>query len=415
MRLNQSPTWTRSHRAALVLAWFGWIFDFYDLILYTFLVTPISKELHFTDSQTAWLIGVSLGATGIGGAAFGILADRYGRKRILQWTVVTYSVGVFLSGFAQGFWSLLFFRVLTGVGVGGEWGVGHVLLSEIMPAQQRGRAGALMQSGAPLGVALATIVNQFVVPRLRWRGTFMLSGVPALLVAFMRPLMPESDVWLERRAAGKTADSYGAQIRELLSSRWRGRTFCAFVLTLFCMTAYWSTFSWMPKYLETNLNLHVEGSKIGPWMLCIVGGELLGYVAYGFVSDRLGRKPSFTIFAVISGIGLLMITVFAKSIEGSLALVITFMFVVGIGTGYWSNFGPYFSELFGTRLRATAVCTAFNLARGAQFYTPSLVASLAGRYGLAGGISIAALFSFAAAAWIWTLPETKGLEIDQTN
>jgi MFS family permease len=411
MRLNQSPVWTRSHRAALVLCWLGWIFDFYDLILFTFIGGAIAKDLVLTTAQTGWILGLSLGATGVGGAVFGMLADRFGRKRVLQWTVLTYSIGVFLSGFAQGFASLVVLRIVTGVGVGGEWGVGHVLLSEIMPARQRGRAGALMQSGAPFGVALATIVNQFVVRAVGWRGTLMLSGAPALLVGFIRPMMPESDVWMERRAEGAAGHSFGAQVRELLSRRWRWLTLRAFVLTLFCMTAYWSTFSWMPKYLEGDLGLPIRSSGVGPWMLCIVGGELCGYVAFGFVSDRLGRKPSFTIFALVSALGLSMITVFAKSIEGSVPLVVAFMFVVGIGTGYWSNFGPYFSELFGTRLRATAVCTAFNLARGAQFFTPTLVAWLAKDHGLAGGISIAAAFSLAAAAWIWTLPETRGIEI----
>jgi MFS family permease len=126
--LNESETITPVHRRILTLSWAGWVFDFYDLILFTFLMMPISEEYHFTNMQMSFVLGATLAATAAGGVIFGVLADRFGRKAVLQWTILTYSIGTFLSGLAGHFWVLMVFRILTGLGVGGEWGTGQTFI-----------------------------------------------------------------------------------------------------------------------------------------------------------------------------------------------------------------------------------------------------------------------------------------------
>jgi MFS family permease len=190
---------TKRHYEILLMSWAGWVFDFYDLILYTFLLIPIGKELHFSNVMLSYVLGASLTATAVGGVIFGILSDQYGRKTVLQWTILTYSVGTFLSGIASSFGLLIVFRIITGFGVGGEWATGQTYVGEAFPPNVRGRYGAFMQTGAPVGIALATVIGGFVAPAIGWRACFFISVLPALFVVFIRKRLPESDMWLERK------------------------------------------------------------------------------------------------------------------------------------------------------------------------------------------------------------------------
>jgi len=407
-RLNQVERPGRQHYAILGLTWAGWLFDFYDLILYSFLLVPVARDLHFSREQSSLLLGVSLGVTAIGGVIFGRLADHYGRKKVLQWTILTYSAGAFLSGISVGMWTLLLARVVTAVGVGGEWATGQTLVSETFPAKRRGHYGALMQTGAPLGVGLAAIMGSFFAPAFGWRVTFIVSALPALLVTVIRRHMPESDVWEARRAVQHDGPR---GFRRLLQPPMRGLALRALLLAALNMSAYWFTYSWLPAYLVTERHLSIAHS--GLWILAIVAGELIGYGSYGWFADRLGRRPVFTAFAVLMAAGLLMITLFWPLIESQPRWILLCMLVTGIGTGSWSTFGPFFSELFPTDIRNTAVGTIFNLARGVQFFTPLIITAVARHADLSAGISLAAAFSVAAGLAVWTLPETRGIEIPE--
>ena len=178
--LNEYNKLTRKHYSILLMSWAGWVFDFYDLILYTFLMGSIKKDLNLSDVEISLVLGLSLAATAIGGIIFGYLSDRFGRKKVLQWTILTYSLGTFLSGFSMNLWLLLVFRFITGLGVGGEWGTGQTYIGETFPAKVRGRFGAFMQTGAPIGIALASLVGGYITPMIGWRASFFISVLPAL-------------------------------------------------------------------------------------------------------------------------------------------------------------------------------------------------------------------------------------------
>jgi len=403
-RLSEHDQLTRKHYVILFMAWAGWLFDFYDLILYSFLYSFIGADLGMTKADHAVVMGVSLGATALGGMVFGFLADRFGRRSILQWTILVYSAGALLCGLATSLPMLIVCRAITGLGVGGEWAAGHTLIAETFPAARRGRFGALMQTGAPLGVGLAAIVGSFLAPHIGWRATFILSAAPAVLVTFIRRHMPESDIW-EASRRGRPWHPL-ADLREVFAGSLAWVSFRAFILTLCNMSAYWFTSIWLPAYLREERGMTI--AKSGLWILVIVSGELVGYATFGLVSDRLGRKPSFALYAGVMAVGLVMITLAWDAIAGSPFLILVFMFVVGIGTGTWSNFGPYYSELFPTYLRNTAVGAVFNAARGIQFLTPIVIERVSHVWGLSGGIALAAAFSTMGALWVWTLPETRG-------
>ena len=349
-----------------------------------------------------------LAATAIGGVLFGIFADRFGRKSALQWTILTYSAGTFLSGISANLWTLIVFRIITGLGVGGEWATGQTYVCEAFPPRIRGRFGAFMQTGAPLGIALASVIGGFVTPVIGWRASFFVSILPALLVIAVRRSLPESDLWLERRRSASTQPETETirAFTTLFSRAYRKLFILSLVLAVFDMSAYWFTYSWLPGYLHQQRQFSMAKSAI--WMLVTQTGGFIGYVTFGFVADRLGRRPAYSIYSCIMAAGLVMITILWTEIAVYPPLILSCMFLVGFGTGMFGGYGPLFAELFPTSIRSTAMGSAFNLARGIQFFTPVIIAAIAQTYGLSGGISVAALFALLTGMWIWTFPETKG-------
>ncbi|MDD8018947.1 MAG: MFS transporter, partial [Bacteroidota bacterium] len=363
----------------------------------------------------SYVLGASLAATAIGGVIFGILSDRFGRKSVLQWTILTYSIGTFLCGLASTIEMLLFFRIITGLGVGGEWATGQTYVGETFPAKVRGKYGAVMQTGAPFGIVLASIVGGFVAPEIGWRLCFFLSILPALLVVFIRKRLPESDVWLGKKqdnitAKEKISIKQQSTFLQLFSSPYRKLFLQSLVLAVFDMSAYWFTYSWMPGYLHQQRHFTLTKSAI--WMLVTQAGGLIGYLTFGIAADKFGRRPAYSVYSFIMALGLLMITLMWEDVVIYPYLALLFMFLVGFGTGMFSGYGPLFTELFPTSIRNTAMGSAFNLARGIQFFTPVVITLIAEKYGLGGGISLAALFALLTGIWIWTFPETKGKPLD---
>ncbi len=425
MLLNQSERPTARHYMILGMSWAGWLFDFYDLMLFSFLLVPIKANLGLSDAQLSLLLGASLASTAVGGLFFGWLADRIGRKHVLSLTILTYSLGTFLCGFGASLWLLLLFRIVTGLGVGGEWATGQTLVGETFPARMRARFAAVMQTGAPAGIALATAVGAFAEPWFAerfgaewgWRACFFVSVLPAVLVVVIRRFMPESDVWEEwKRRPAEREESGRDFLRLLRRERAIRRLFIlGLVLAMTDMSAYWFTYSWMPKYLYDRL--HFSMAHSGFWMLVTQAGGLLGYLTFGMVADWKGRRIAYTMYSLLWAIGLFSVTWFWGSIIDIPSIALCFMFLVGVGTGNFSGYGPIFSELFPTNIRSTAMGTAFNLARGVQFFTPLIItwAAAAANAGAAEslgiGISIGAFFALFTGLWIWTLPETRGTRI----
>ena len=419
--LNECEKPTRRHYVILGMSWAGWLFDFYDLMLLSFLLVPIKRDLGLGDWELSLILGTTLASTALGGILFGALADRFGRKRVLTWTMLTYSAGTFLCGMSHAFWLLLAFRVVTGLGVGGEWATGQTLIGETFPARMRARFAAVMQTGAPLGILLASVVGSFIEPLFvswwgpawGWRSCFFISVFPALLVLVIRRHMPESDVW-EARTEKKETGLLGVLRAD---SRLRRLFLLCLVLALADMSAYWFTYTWLPKYLYDQLDFSM--AKSGLWMIVTQVGGFAGYLAYGAVADWKGRRVAYSAFSMVWAVGLVAITWFWGAIGVLPWLTLLFMALVGFGTGNFSGYGPIFSELFPTHVRSSAMGAAFNLSRGAQFFTPLIITWITSlpwhtpARGLGAGISIGAFFAVFTGLWVWTLPETKGTRISR--
>lgn len=399
MLLSESPKITPVHRRILALAFLGWMFDFYDFILYTFLTRPITAELGLSKLDHAYALGVSFAATAVGGLTCGLLSDRFGRRRMVTWTILLYSMGALLTGLAQDTVTILCARAIAGLGVGGEWAAGHTLVAETFPPKERGRAGAILQAGAPVGMALAALVGLLVAPEIGWRACFYASSATALMAFAARSSLPESDLWLARRAP-----RLGTGLRDLLVGAFAARFWFALLLSTVNAASYWLTYSWLPEYLR-NRGLSLAAS--GGYLAAVIGGQLVGYTVYGWVSDRLGRRPAFTLFALSMAVGLLPLTFFWTRFADTPGLIYGATFFVGVGTGTWSNFGPMLAELFPTEVRNTGMATVFNTSRAVQFGVPVLIAVLEPRFGLGAGIGLASAFAALAAALVWILPETR--------
>src|SRR5262249_42066226 len=284
------------------------------------------------------------------------LADRYGRRAVVSWTILLYSAGSLLAGLSTSRALLFCARAVTGAGVGGEWAAGHALVAETFPAKHRGRAGAILQTGAPFGGGLANLVGTLVAPRIGWRACLIASSATAILAFVARRALPESDLWQTG-----AAPRLGAGLQRVLAGDCARRFYLGLLLTACNMASYWLTYTWLPEYLRSRgLSLAGSGAYIG----VIVMGEIAGYASFGWFSDRLGRRPAFTSFALAMALGLLPITVFWDRFASQPALLLAAMALVGIGTGTWSNFGPLLAELFPTPVRNAAMGSIYNLARG---------------------------------------------------
>lgn len=414
--LNQCKKPGRIHFMILAMCTAGWIFDFYDLLLLSNLSVPIRAELSLSTIQFSYAISVSLAATGIGGILFGILADRVGRKRVLQYTIIIYSLGTFLCGCATSLESLLLFRIVTGLGIGGEWGAGQTYIAEAFPAKERGKYGSIMQAGAPAGILLASLVGGFFAPIIGWRACFLISVIPAVLVFVIRRYIPESDLW-ERKShdaiqlRGKDTVHRVKSSCNLLSKKYQ-KMFCiSLVLAIFGMSAYWFTYSWLPDYLYTERGFSLSKSAI--WIIITQIGGIIGYLSFGSVADRFGRRTAFSIYTGIMTLGLVMITMLWNLFTQCPWMILGFMFLVGFGTGFFGGYGPLFSETFPTEIRNTMSGAAFNIGRSVQLVTPILIAYISQIYDLGTGIFLGAVFAVATGVWIWTFPETKGRELDE--
>ena len=402
--LNERPIGA-SHLKIIVLCFLAWIFDFYDLILYSFLLVPIARELHLSATDSSLALGTSLLMTAAGGIIFGFAGDRYGRKPVIVTTVAIYGVGTLLCAASHSLAELILYRSITGLGMGGGWAPGQSLIAESVPAEYRARYAAYVQTGAPLGILLAAAVSGNLTPIVGWRMTFALSALPAFFVvlALIRYL-PESDVWLRTRDGGQFGR---ADLRALKPHR--HVIMLLFFTLLLSSEAYWFTYTWMPGYLEMKRGLTASG--VSHLVIFMQIGGVIGYAIFGLLADRFGRRPMYSTFAMLMAFGMLPPTILWHETVGMVWMIPAAMFTIGLGTGLWSGVAPMISEMLPTRVRNTALGLLLNVSRGFQFFTPIFIAAMGARFGFAPTLALGAVFSVMGASMVWLLPETRGREI----
>jgi MFS family permease len=385
-----------------LITFFGWTFDFYDLLLFSFVLVPIGRELGLTQTEEALLLGSALGASGIGGILFGWLSDRLGRKRVMTWTIGLYSLGTGLTALAMDPVSLLVFRLVTGLGVGGEWAVGHAILAESTPVRLRGRAAAFLQAGEPVGVGLAALSGLLLTPLVGWRLVFLLSSASAAIALVARRYLPESSLWDLQHAPSL---SFGAALRRLVHQHLVVPMLKGWLLGVFKMGTYWTCYIWLPKFLQNELGQEV--AQTAGWMLTAQLGQFLGMLAFGVVSDCIGRRWAFSVYSVLTAAAVFPLALHWEWLIQHPGIFWTDLFLLGVGSGCTAGFGALLAELFPTQVRNFAMGTCYNCARSVQFFAPLVVSAFVADYGLTGGMSVPLVLALATAAWVWTLPETR--------
>jgi MFS family permease len=375
----------------------GWTFDFYDLVLLGFLREPIGRDLHLSPTTESWLLGVALGTSGIGGLVSGAVADRIGKRSVLGWTILLYSLGSLLLGLAQSTLMLVVARAIVGLGVGGEWAIGHGMLAEAVDPDRRGRASAALQAGEPLGVALAAIAGYLVMPMVGWRAVMIGSSATALLALWVRRSV---HLPAEPAAARVTIESLKrARIGRILLLAW--------ILGVFKLGTYWTCYTWLPSFLTTEMHQPVGRSLL--WMITAQTGQLAGMLSFGIVSDRFGRRPAFSAYSVLTAMAIAPLAFAWPWLSIHPPIFWCTMFCLGVGSGCTAGFGAMLAELFPTEVRGAAMGATYNLARAAQIGAPVLVRYGVLAYGMAGGLGVPLGFALATASWVWVLPETRGI------
>jgi MFS family permease len=402
------PWWkaaTKKQWYALFAGQAGWALDAFDVLLYVFALTTIMKEWGLTPAAAGFLAATTLFSSAFGGIFFGVLADRIGRKKALMLSVAIFSLCSGLSGLAQNLTQLAIARTILGLGMGGQWASGALLVSETWPPEHRGKAIGLMQGGWAIGYILAAIVSGLVLPTLGWRVLFFIGIAPALLILWIQSKVEEPEIWVKNRDAQKSAPkiSFGQIFKPDLLKY----TILATMVSAFVMFAYWGLFTWMPGFLSSPIEKGGAGLGLvrsSEWIVPMMIGAFFGYVTFGFFADKFGRRPTFAAYLIISAA---LVYVYGNTRDASTLLLLG-PFVGFFGSGYFSAFGAFISELFPTRARGAGVGFCYNVGRCASAVAPIVVGYFAGVYGIGAALTITAIAFVAGAAMIFTLPETKG-------
>ncbi len=389
---------TRDQRAAVLAGFLGWMLDAFDFFLVVMTLTAIAQEFGRSDAAVAFSITLTLAFRPVGALVFGLLADRYGRRRPLMANLVFYSIVQVCSGLAPTFASFLAFRALFGIGMGGEWGIGASLVMEKVPAERRGVFSGLLQQGYAAGYLLAAICYFVVFPRWGWRPLFFIGGLPALLAVYVRSQVQESEVWVRTRHA--TWSGLG----RALATNWRTFLYLTLLMALMNGVSH-GTQDLYPTFLQRDWRLGA-GGRAGITALSMVGA-LTGGILCGLYSDRLGRRRTIT-FALAGALLLIPLWAFAPSVPLLVAGAILMQFMV---QGAWGVIPAHITELSPDSVRGSLPGFAYQCGVLIASVMPWLGARLAAGWTYAGAMAVTAGTVFVLCAVAAGLgPERRGVE-----
>jgi MFS family permease len=410
------PAWYRTitplQWRTLFAALLGWMLDAMDFVLYLMALTTLKDQFQYGADTAGLLATVALVVSACGGVLFGLVADRFGRTRALMATIVLFSLGSLGTATAQDLWQLILWRAVVGLGVGGEWSSGAVLVSETWPPQHRDKAISIMQSGWALGYILAAVAAAIVLPTLGWRWLFALGALPALLVLWVRRAVPEPELWLAQRTAPART---GSPLAALFGSQLLGRTILATLLMGSVLFAYWGVFSWLPAFLASPIDKGGAGMSVVDslgWIVTLQLGAFAGYLSFGFIADRVGRRWAFGGFLIASAV---LVPLYGRLTENPMALMILGPFLGFFGHGYLSLFGALFAELYPTDVRATGQGFCYSSARLISAMAPFTVGALAQNHGIGPALGLTSAFFLLGAILILFLPNTRGARLEEVR
>lgn len=381
----------------------GYSMDGFDMLILGFMLAAISVDLALTKSQAGSLVTWTLVGAVAGGLIFGTLSDHFGRIRVLTWTILIFAVFTGLCAFVRGYWDLVAYRFIAGLGLRGEFGIGMTLAAEAWPTSKRARASSYVSLGWQSGVLLAAVVTPVLLPVIGWRGMFLVGLLPALVAFIVRRTLHEPDIFIKKHAA-KKENSFHLLIKD-------GQTFrTTFGILILCSVqnfAYYGIMIWMPSYLAKSLGFSL--TKSGMWTAVTVLGMACGIWAFGQLADRLGRKPIFILFQLGA---MIMLFVYSRVTGPNTLLWVGAIMGMAVN-GTMAGIGALMSEAYPTAARATAQNLLFNVGRAVGAPGPLVVGALAAKYSFIVAIGLLALvYVLDIIATVFLIPELKGKELE---
>ncbi|MFX1673461.1 MFS transporter [Paraburkholderia sp. A2WS-5] len=395
-------------RRTLYAGFGGYAVDAFDFMIYSFLIPTLIAAWGMTKSEAGMIATSSLISSALGGWLAGILADRYGRVRVLQWTIATFALFTFLSGFTHSFWQLLATRTLQGIGFGGEWSVVTIMMAEtIRSPQHRAKAVGTVQSSWSFGWGAAAILYwaffALLPEQYAWRACFWIGIVPALWIFYVRRNVSDPEVFLQTRRARERGETHG-HFLQIFAPAHLATTLLGSALCTGMLGGYYAITTWLPTYLKTVRHLSVFNTS--GYLVVLIVGSFTGYIVGAILCDKIGRRASFILFAIGS---------FALGMAYTmLPITDTAMLLLGfplgiVVQGIFAGVGAYLSELYPNAIRGSGQGFCYNLGRGLGSFFPILVGTLAQTTAL-----VKAIGAVAGAGYLLVivsalcLPETKG-------
>ena len=397
-------TLSKKHWLILLATNLGWMFDGFEN--YALILTAGSAFKQLLDpslfSSIPFYIGsiiaINLFGWGVGGVVGGILADYIGRKKMMIISILAYSIMTGLSSFAWDFWSFAILRFLVGVAVGSEWATGSSMMAELWPDNARGKGAGLMQCGLGLGFFIASVTWLYISPMGpdAWRYMYLIGVLPALLTLWIRRAIPESELWEDvnkKRIAAINLQKNGNELNDEQSKlakftlvdlftdkSLRKQTIVIFLMSLTTTVGFWGISTWVPPFIASIAG---ASGKLAPQWASYAGmaytaGSVTGYIAFGFLADKFGRKPVTIIFFLIS---LIMTPVFFFLTKDLTWLLMLAFITAAFANGQYTWMPVWIPELYPTRIRATALAFAFNAPRFIAFLGPLLAGSMIVAFG----------------------------------
>ncbi len=403
---------TPSGKKAFKASFGGWAIDAFDFMVFSFVISTLISLWGIDRGQAGLLGTVTLLFSSIGGWAAGILADKYGRAKILQATIIWFTVCTVAIGFAQNFEQVFVLRALQGLGFGGEWAVGAVLIGEIVSGKDRGKAVGVVQSGWAIGWGAAAILYSvmfMLLPEaLAWRALFWIGALPALLVFYIRKHVSEPEIFTKQKEKQALLPQEKSAAFAIFSPGLLKTTILASILCIGMQGGYYAISTWLPTYLKVERHLSVLNTS--GYLLVIVAGSFAGYVGGAYLADFWGRRKNFIIFSALS---VLCIYLYLR-----LPLNNTQMLILGFPLGFsacgvFSGIGAYLTELYPSANRANGQSFTYNFGRGIGALFPVLVGWLSESINLSNAIFIFGASAYGA-VFIMSLllPETRGKHLE---
>ena len=401
---------TKEEWRTMVACFSGWGLNAFDVQIYTFVVPSLLSLWGISKGEAGVLGTITLLVSAFGGWFAGVLSDRVGRVRVFQITILWYAFFTFLSGFTQNVEQLFVCRALQGLGFGGEWAAGAVLMGEVVQSRYRGRAVGIVQSGWSIGWGAAAIVYtllfSYLPDHLAWRVLFWVSLVPALPFFWLCRRLRDPSIFQEERS--RSRKSGATRLPSIFGRQYLATTLKASLLTAGAQGGGYAFVVWLPTYFNTVRGLSVVNT--GGFLFVFIVGSFCGLVAGAYLSDAIGRKATL----MISTIGAAMIIVLYMLLPIGNTAMLLLSFPLGFfAITMFSPMGPYLTELYPTHIRGTGQGFCYNIGRGVGAVFPALVGFLSSVMPLGQAIAI---FSFGAYSLVIVallmLPETAGRSLE---